>query len=464
MSDIKSHAQAPVVEKSRVRLLVVDDEQGLCSGIQEALRRDGYSVDALTDPMAALEIARHKPYNLILSDIKMPALSGAELLTKVREAHPDTLFILMTAYGTIEDAVAAMKTGAYDYLSKPIDLKRLRILVQKALELQAVVAENSELRARLMSQAGLSDLIGDSPPMRAISRLIDEVAHSDVTVLIEGESGTGKEIVARCIHNKSARATKPFVSVNCAAFAEQLIEAELFGHVRGAFTGAVSNKLGRFQLADGGTLFLDEIGDLSPKGQGDLLRVIEDGSFRMVGGSELLRVNVRVVAATNKNLREAVKKGAFREDLFYRLQIVPIQMPPLRERPQDIPLLVEDFLRLFASRHKRRRKSMSEEALQLCQRYNWPGNVRELRNVIERLVLTCPVPVIQVTHLPDFLRHHEAHTPTFVVRPGTPLRDVEKLLIRQTLAHVSSNREAAAKALGISRRALQYKLKEYGLR
>jgi DNA-binding NtrC family response regulator len=369
----------------------------------------------------------------------------------------------MTAYGTVENAVEAMKLGAYDYLQKPIDLKRLRAVAQKALAFQAVVAENHELRLQLQQRADPGMLVGESASMRAIARLIEEVAGSEVTVLIEGESGTGKEIVARSIHSQSPRREKPFISVNCAALAEQLLEAELFGHMRGAFTGAIANKPGRFQLADGGTLFLDEIGDLSPKGQGDLLRVLEDGAFRMVGGSELIRVNVRVIAATNKQLQEAVTSGKFREDLFYRLQIVPITMPPLRERAEDIPLLIERFLEHFTAKHKRRRKRISPEAMQLCQRFPWPGNVRQLRNVVERLVITCRDAVVRVEHLPDFLREYDRNLTTFTVRPGTPLAEVEKLLIRQTLTHVTSNREEAAKALGISRRALQYKLKQFGL-
>jgi transcriptional regulator with PAS, ATPase and Fis domain len=298
--------------------------------------------------------------------------------------------------------------------------------------------------------------------MQSVARLIGEVANSDVTVLIEGESGTGKEIVARSIHTQSPRSGKPFISVNCAALAEQLLEAELFGHVKGAFTGAVANKPGRFQLADGGTLFLDEIGDLSPKGQGDLLRVLEDNAFRMVGGSELIRVNVRIITATNKKLQTAVAEGKFREDLFYRLQIVPIVVPPLRERAEDIPLLIDSFFEHFTTKHKRRRKRMSAEALQICQRFPWPGNVRQLRNTIERLVITCHESVVGVEQLPDFLREYDQNSTTFTVRPGMPLAEVEKLLIRQTLTHVTSNRAEAAKALGISRRALQYKLKHYG--
>ena len=451
------------MDKSKVKILIVDDEQGLCAGLQEALRRDGYFVDAATDALTGLKFARERLYNLIISDIKMPSLTGMDLLTQIRALHRDTLFILMTAYGTVESAVEAMKQGAYDYLPKPLDLKRLRVVVQKALEFQAVVAENHELRLRLHTRSDASLLIGESEPMRAVARLLSEIANSEVTVLIEGESGTGKEIVARSIHLQSPRRDHAFISVNCAALAEQLLEAELFGHVKGAFTGAVASKPGRFQMADGGTLFLDEIGDLSPKGQGDLLRVLEDNAFRMVGGSELIRVNVRVIAATNKKLQDAVRDGKFREDLFYRLQVVPIVMPPLRERAEDIPLLIEAFFAQFTAKHKRRRKRMSLEALQVSQRFPWPGNVRQLRNTIERLVITCREPVIEVEHLPDFLREFDQTTTTFTVKPGTPLAEVEKMLIRQTLTHVTSNREEAARALGISRRALQYKLKQYGL-
>jgi DNA-binding NtrC family response regulator len=325
------------------------------------------------------------------------------------------------------------------------------------------VAENNDLRLRLRRKSDPGLLVGESRAMREVARLIEEVAASDVTVLIEGESGTGKEIVARGIHQQSARRDRPFVSVNCAALAEPLLEAELFGHVKGAFTGALATKPGRFQAADRGTLFLDEIGDLSPKGQGDLLRVLEDGAFRMVGGSEVVRVDVRVIAATNKNLAEAVQHGRFREDLLYRLQIVPIRMPPLRERAEDIPLFIEACFEQFCAKHKRRRKRMSADALQLCQRFPWPGNVRQLRNMVERLVITCREPEIRVADLPDFLRDYDRSEASFKVRPGTPLKEVEKRLIRQTLLHVTRNREAAAKALGISRRTLQYKLKEYQL-
>ena len=451
------------MDKSKVRILVVDDERGLCSGIQEALGREGYQVDAAADATTALRLAAERLYNLVISDIKMPQLSGLELLSKVKARSRDTMVILMTAYGTVESAVEAMKLDAYDYLAKPIDLQRLRALVLKALDHQAVMAENSELRARLHVVSEPSLLVGHSDRIQAVQRAIEEVAQSDVTVLIEGESGTGKELVARSIHLRSLRRDKPFVTVNCAALPEPLLESELFGHVRGAFTGAVAARPGRFQKADSGTLFLDEIGDLSPKGQGDLLRVIEEGTYQRVGSSELERTDARLIAATNKNLQERVEAGEFREDLFYRLQIFPIATPPLRERAEDIPLLCESFFEHLCARHKRRPKSLSAEALTVCQRFPWPGNVRQLRNVVERLVVSSTGPVIEVRDLPDFLRTAVNDAAALTVHPGQTLAEVEKLLIRQTLTHVTSNREEAARILGISRRALQYKLKQYGL-
>ncbi|MFI5335592.1 MAG: sigma-54 interaction domain-containing protein [Opitutales bacterium] len=306
-------------------------------------------------------------------------------------------------------------------------------------------------------------LMGDSDAIRRVQKIAEEVARSEVTVLIEGESGTGKELVARTIHRHSARADRPFIFVNCAALPEQLVEAELFGYRKGAFTDARTDKPGRFQLADGGTLFLDEIGDLSPKGQGDLLRVLEDGAFRMVGGTELIRVDVRVVAATNKHLQEAVAEGKFREDLYYRLHVVPIAIPPLRERNEDIPVLIDSFVAQFCAKHKRRLKRLAPEAMRICQLFPWPGNVRQLRNVVEHLVVTSSAALIGPADLPDNLREHQSRSPEFSLRPGMTLEEAEKLLIQQTLRHVTSNRAEAARLLGISRRTLQYKLKSYGL-
>ncbi len=451
------------LEPSRIKILVVDDERALCAGLQEALGREGYTVESAHDAEGAIRLIGSRLFNLVITDVRMPGGSGIDLLRAGRGRSRDTQFILMTAYGTVESAVEAMKLGAYDYLTKPIDMRHLRLVVAKALEFQSVVAENAELRARLRRRSEPSLLTGNSDAIRRVSALAREIAGSDVTVLIEGESGTGKELVARSIHLQSPRASGPFISVNCAALPEQLLEAELFGHAKGAFTGALSNKPGRFQLADGGTLFLDEIGDLSPKGQGDLLRVLEDGTFRVVGGTELVRVNVRVIAATNKRLDEAVREGRFRADLLYRLQVVPITLPALRERPEDIPLLVEVLLEHFLTKHRRNRKVFSPEAIKVLQQFDWPGNVRQLRNLIERLVLTVSGEVIEPTDLPEPIRGVNPAAGVVSLRPGMTLAEAEKLLIRQTLTHVTSNREEAARLLGISRRTLQYKLKEYGL-
>ncbi len=317
--------------------------------------------------------------------------------------------------------------------------------------------------ARSPDESPQSLLLGDSPAIRRVLRLAEEVARSDVTVLIEGESGTGKEIVARMIHQRSSRAAKPFIFVNCAALPEQLVEAELFGYVKGAFTDARFNKPGRFLLANGGTLFLDEIGDMPMKGQGDLLRVLEDGAFRMVGGTELIQVDVRVVAATNKRLEEAVAAGKFREDLYYRIQVIPIPIPPLRERSEDIPILIGTFLAQFGAKHRRPTCSLTPEAMEACRRFPWPGNVRQLRNAIEWLMVTSPREAIGVDLLPTYMRANGEPAHDFSIRPGMTLSDAEKTLIRQTLLQVTSNRGEAARLLGISRRALQYKLRRYGL-
>jgi DNA-binding NtrC family response regulator len=451
------------MDKSRIHILVVEDEPGLCAGIQEALQREGYQVATASDGSKATARLEQRLYNLVISDVRLPGLTGPDLLAHIKMKSPDTVVILMTAYGTVTTAVEAMKQGAYDYLPKPLDMRRLRALVGKALEYQAVVAENKELRLRLQKRSEPSPLIGSTENMRAIGRLLEEVAASDVTVLIQGESGTGKELVARAIHQKSLRRDKPFISVNCAALPEQLLEAELFGHVKGGFTGAYTDRSGRFQMAEAGSLFLDEVGDMPAKGQGDLLRVIEEGMFRRVGSSELTRCNVRIIAATNKNLEQHVKDGHFREDLFYRLHVVPVQLPPLRERAEDIPLLTEAFLAHFTAKHKRAAKVISPDALQLCQRYRWPGNVRELRNVIERLIITVHNQTIQLADLPAPIQQVATTQAEFIVRPGMTIDAVEKELIRQTLLHVSANRELAARALGISRRTLQYKLKKYKL-
>ena len=320
-----------------------------------------------------------------------------------------------------------------------------------------------ELRQELNGSLKQGDMVSRSPLMIKIFSVLTQIAESDSTVLIEGDTGTGKEMLAKALHDQSKRREKPFIAINCGALPDTLLESELFGYKAGAFTDAVTDKPGYFAMADGGTIMLDELGETSPAFQAKLLRVLEEREFQPLGGVQKQHVNVRVLAATNQDLEALIEQGRFRQDLLYRINIVRLQLPALRERKEDIPLLIERFFEQFTAKHKRRHKRMSAEALQLCQRFPWPGNVRQLRNVIERVVITCREVEAGVSHLPDFLRDYDQNTTTFTVRPGTPLAEVEKLLIRQTLTHVTSNREAAARALGISRRALQYKLKHYGL-
>jgi DNA-binding NtrC family response regulator len=399
-----------------------------------------------------------------MTDLRMPGLGGMEFLRQMKEKWPETEAIVMTAFGSIDTAVEAMRLGAYDYLTKPIDRDRFPIVIEKALERHALAQENKELRDRLETRTRFDHMVGRSEPMQQVYSLVEMVADSAVTVLLTGESGTGKELVARSIHHKSARANGPFVTLNCGALPENLFESELFGYEKGAFTGAMTTKAGRFELADGGTLLLDEVGELCLKSQVDFLRVLETKEFRRLGGTKLIAVDARIIAATNRNLEEAVKQGDFREDLYYRLNVVPIRLPPLRERSDDVPLLAERFLREFAAQHHREQKEVSRDAMRLLRLYAWPGNIRQLRNLMERLVITVKDSAIQPEHLPEEIQASKEDARTMVVALGSSLRDIERETIRRTLTEVTNHREKAAKLLGISLRALQYKIKEYGIR
>ena len=394
----------------------------------------------------------------------MPGIGGIEFLRRLKDTWPDTEVVVMTAYGSIDTAVEAMRLGAYDYLTKPIDRDRFPIVVDKALERHVLATENKQLRDRLETRTRFDQMVGESEPLQRVYNLVEMVAASDVTVLLTGETGTGKELVARAIHQKSPRANSPFITVNCGALPENLFESELFGYEKGAFTGAMFTKMGRFELAEGGTILLDEVGELSLKSQVDFLRVLETKEFRRLGGTKVIRVDTRIIAATNRNLVEAVKQGDFREDLYYRLNVVPIHLPPLRERGDDIPLLAERFLREFASQHHRESKDVSREAMRLLRLYAWPGNIRQLRNLMERLVVTVRDKTIQPEHLPEEIQASKEDTRTMLVTLGTSLEEIEQDVIRRTLAEVTNHRERAAKLLGISLRALQYKIKEYGIR
>ena len=445
-------------------ILIVEDEVNIRAALGTILEKMGHRVRSAATGEEALALLDESGCDLVITDLKMPGMDGMELLRRIRQAWPPTEVVVMTAYGSIETAVEAMRLGAYDYLTKPLDRDRLPVVIEKALERHFLAIENQRLRDRLETRTRFEQMIGESEPMQNIYNLVGMVASSDVTVLLTGESGTGKELVARAIHHKSLRAGGPFVSLNCGALPESLFESELFGYEKGAFTGAMGTKAGRFELADAGTLLLDEVGELSLKSQVDFLRVLETKEFRRLGGTKIVKVDTRIIAATNRNLEEAVQEGSFREDLYYRLNVVPIKMPTLRERVEDIPLLVDCFLREFTAQHQRETKEVSREAMRLLRLYPWPGNIRQLRNVIERLVVTVRETTIQPEHLPDEIQAGDWGVRTLVVALGKPLKDIEEEVIRRTLAEVTNHREKAANLLGISLRALHYKIKEYGIR
>ena len=450
--------------KPRAHILVVDDEINIRGALVTMLEKKGHQVRGVATAEEGLAQLEAAPAELVITDLRMPGIGGMEFLSRLKDVWPDTEVVVMTAYGSIDTAVEAMRYGAYDYLTKPIDRERFPIVVDKALERHTLTTENKQLRDRLETRTRFDQMVGESEPMQRVYNLVDMVADSAVTVLLTGESGTGKELVARAIHHKSTRANGPFVTLNCGALPENLFESELFGYEKGAFTGAMTTKIGRFELADGGTLLLDEVGELSLKSQVDFLRVLETKEFRHLGGTKLITVDARIIAATNRNLEEAVKQGDFREDLYYRLNVVPIRLPPLRERGDDIPLLAERFLSEFTAQHRREPKDISRDAMRLLRLYAWPGNIRQLRNLMERLVITVRDSGIQPEHLPEEIQASKEDARTMVVALGSSLKDIERETIRRTLAEVTNHREKAAKLLGISLRALQYKIKEYGIR
>ena len=439
-------------------ILVVDDEASNRLSMERILQRAGYRVLSAESGAEGLALLRKENVSLLLTDLKMPGMSGLELLKAARKLAPDVEVIVLTAYGTVETAVGAMKEGAYDFISKP--LKRIELLsaVRNALEKQALSSENRRLRERLEAQGGRG-IIGTSPAMQKVLELVSQVAPSSASVLIEGASGTGKELVAQAIHDLSPRRAQRFVKLNLAALPETLVESELFGYEAGAFTGAVGRREGRFELAAGGSLFLDEVGELSPALQVKLLRVLQEGEFERLGGTKTISVDVRIVAATNKNLKEEVEARRFREDLYYRLNVINIRLPPLRERVEDIPLLVNHFLRVYARKNERPFKEMSREAMALLMRHDWPGNVRELENTIERAVVLSRHDDIRPEDLPASLQGEQRSTRRELSFPiGTPIREVELAMIRETLRYTDGDKNLAAHLLGINPRTIYRKL------
>src|SRR5690349_4695782 len=441
------------------RVLIVEDDQSTREGLAELVQTWGFQTEEAADGEEALrKITSFRPA-IVVSDMVMPRVGGMELLRALKDQLSDLTLILLTAQGTVESAVEAIKEGAYDYLSKPVDPQRLRILLSKAVERQETLREVRALRRQLREQGSFGRIIGNSPGIRGVYRVIEQSAPTQASVLISGESGTGKELVAQTIHELSPRTSFPFVAINCSAIPETLLESEIFGHEKGAFTGASDRRTGVFELAHRGTLFLDEIAEMQPATQVKLLRVLQERSFRRLGGRQEQSVDVRVIAATNANPAEAVRSGKLREDLYYRLNVFAIELPPLRDRREDVPLLIQRFLNEFNGINNKSVKAVDAEAMQILEQYPWPGNIRELRNVIERATILAEGDFIGVRHLPPLLVSRGEETlPTMTLTPGTTVDEAERRLILLTLDHTRNNKTRAAEILGISLKTLHNKL------
>ena len=446
----------------RFTILVVDDETNIREGLGEYLRLDGYDVALAADGKEGALAADRGDVDLVITDLRMPGLSGGELLKHVASRYPSVPVIVLTGHGTVEDAVDAMRNGAYDFITKPVNLDHLSILVKRALERRELARRNEELLEEVESQRRTSTIVGKTQAISRIFDLVRRVAPTKASVLITGESGVGKELVADAIHNLSPRADKPFIKVHCAALAESLLESELFGHEKGSFTGAQARKKGRFELANEGTLFLDEIGEINQNVQIKILRVLQDRRFERVGGEDTIETDVRVVAATNKDLKKEIAAGTFREDLYYRLNVVNIHVPPLRERKDDIPLLAGAFLKEFADDNGKSLDGFDTKARAALYAYPWPGNVRELRNCIESAVVMASSGLVTLEDLPPGVGMSAADS-DMRVPPSSSLADAERILIRETLAAQGGNKSRTAEILGIGRKTLYQKIQDYGL-
>lgn len=455
-----------------MKILLVEDKDSLRQMLSTAIKKAGYAVDEASDGNIAVEKIKKQPYSLVLTDLRLPTLSGLEILTTQKEIDPTIPVLIMTAYGTIEEAVQAMKQGAFDFVPKPVDISHLFLLIERALEQRRLLLENILLKEEVQRSYGIPKIIGESPAIQTVSREIQRVAPTEATVLLTGESGTGKEVFSRAVHQLSPRRDKPFVTVNCAAIPATLIENELFGHEKGSYTGAFTRKIGKFELADQGTIFLDEIGELHLSVQAKVLRVIEEQCFERIGGLETIRVNARVVAATNRNLQDLVGKKEFREDLFFRLSVFPIHIPPLRERMSDIRPLAQFFVDKFSRELHRQGLQLSPEAARSLEEYSWPGNVRELQNTIERAVILADGKSIQPKDLnfafekgkrsDDFV-HFLDMSGSLSDVAGRATRAAERVKIRQALELSNWNKTAAAEMLAVSYKTLLNKVKEFEL-
>ncbi len=451
-------------------ILVVDDERSMRDFLAIMLKKEGYQVTVVEDGNQAIKAIQKDIYDLVITDIKMPGVDGLQVLQTIKELSPETLVIMITAFSSTQDAVKAMKQGAIDYISKPFEVEEIKLIVRNALERKRLSEENRYLKRELESKHTSAAIIGESPALQRVLKMIEKVSYNRSTVLILGESGTGKELVARAIHQNSPRRNKPFVTVNCGAIPEHLLESELFGHMKGAFTGAIANKQGLFELADGGTFFLDEIGETTPTIQVKLLRVLQDRQFKRVGGTVDIKVDVRIIAASNKDLEKMVREGTFREDLFYRLNVIPIYIEPLRNRKEDIPLLVNYFLRKYGEELGKTFSGITDEAMKVLMDYDWPGNIRELENAIERAVALESGSVISVNSLPDSVRGLSTRIKPFI--PDIPpegvdleniVNEVEKGLLMKALQKSGWVKKQAAKMLHLSFRSLRYRLDKFDI-
>ncbi|MFO0788294.1 MAG: sigma-54 dependent transcriptional regulator [Pirellulales bacterium] len=452
-----------------IQVLVVDNDASHAEAMADSLRSIGFACTVATSGREAFSLLESSTFEIVVTDLKMPDVGGLEVLAKCKELQPDAEVVLVTGHGTIESAVEAMQRGAFNYLLKPLDLKQLRAVVENAARSQYLRRANAELHRRLDERFGFEGVIGNSPQMHDVVMRLQRIAPTDATVLIQGETGTGKELVAKAIHQNSPRKKRPFVPLNCAALSEHILESELFGHIRGAFTDASSDRQGKFEYADGGTLFLDEVGDMPIPTQIKLLRVLESGEITRVGSNEPVKVNVRILSATNRDLEKAIASGAFREDLYHRLKVVTIVLPRLADRREDIPLLIEFFMKEHARRHQKTIRGISTAARRRLLAFDWPGNVRQLRNVIESMVVVDIDEVLDLDDLPAELAPvgpaAEAGSPDDGLHQlvGKSMADIEAMFIGETLKVTAGNREEAAKMLGIGERTLYRKIKEYGL-
>ena len=450
------------MSETKGRVLIADDEEAARKSLGQILTEDGYEVILAADGEDALRLVAEESPDVLLTDLRMPAMDGHELLKRVRQSYADVAVIIMTAHGTIRSAVQALQEGAEHYLTKPIDVEELEHLLKQAMARRRLLSEARLMRERLDEKYTFENIIGRSAEMLEVFRLVEQVAPSQASILITGESGTGKELIAQAIHQRSTRRDMPFVKVSCAALPETLLESELFGHERGAFTGALSRRAGRFEVAAGGTIFLDEVGDIAPGMQVKLLRFLQERQLERLGGNRTITVDVRVIAATHRDLPALIREAKFREDLYYRLNVIEIALPPLRSRTQDIPLLVDFFIKRYATSNGKKVTGVSDETLAALLNYSWPGNVRELEHAIERAVILSREPILDISLFPTLPRSESAHRISVAPSvPGAPLEQIEKDAILKTLEAVGGSTTRAATILGISPRTIQYKLKQY---